>query len=364
MSSFARTDRSHLGRWWWTVDRWCLAALVVLIGVGAVLLLAASPAAGGRIGLDSFYLAQRQIMLLPAAMLLMVGVSLLSPRGVRRVAVVGFLVALALCGLTLFAGQEIKGATRWINIAGFSLQPSEFLKPCFAVTAAWMFAAGKGEDGIPGTVISALLWAIAAGLMLLQPDVGQFFVVSAVWAVQLFLAGLPLVWVVGLAVGGIAALTARVDSFFDADAGDRYQINRSLDAFVNGGLLGRGPGEGTIKAQLPDSHSDFIFAVAGEELGLIVCLAIVALFAFIVLRGFSRVLNDNNLFVLLASAGLLTQFGLQAMINMASTLHLMPTKGMTLPFISYGGSSLIALSLGMGMVLALTRRRVGIGDET
>ncbi|MGF1609755.1 MAG: FtsW/RodA/SpoVE family cell cycle protein [Kiloniellales bacterium] len=372
MSTFARTDRSELGRWWWTVDRWTLAALFALIGFGAVLLLAASPAAGGRIGLESFHLAQRHLLLLPFALLLLVGVSLLTPRWVRRVAVFGFLGALLLCLITLISGQEIKGATRWISLGGISLQPSELLKPTFAVVSAWMLAAGRCDLGRSGLVIAALLWAVSAALLLLQPDVGQFFVLTAIFGVQFFLAGLPLVWVAGLAIGGVAALigvyfalphvTARIDSFLDPAAGDRYQVGRSLEAFVNGGLFGRGPGEGTVKAQLPDSHSDFIFAVAGEELGLLACLLILALFAFIVLRGFSRVLQDHNLFVLLATAGLLTQFGLQAMINIASTLHLMPTKGMTLPFISYGGSSLIALSLGMGMVLALTRRRAGMGD--
>ena len=372
MSTFARTDRSELGRWWWTVDRWTLAAIFALAGIGAVLLLAASPAAGGRIGLDSFHLARRQLVLLPLALVLLTGVSLFSPRWVRRAAAIGLLTALALCVLTLVVGQEIKGATRWINIAGFSLQPSEFLKPCFAVTSAWMFAAAKSEQDIPGVTIAGLLWAVSGALLLMQPDVGQFFVLTAIWGVQFFLAGLPLLWVGLLLVGGVAALigtyialphvTARIDSFLDPAAGDRYQISRSLKAFFEGGLFGRGPGEGTVKAQLPDSHSDFIFAVAGEELGMVACLIIVCLFAFIVLRGFSRVLQDNNLFIVLATAGLLTQFGLQALINMASALHMMPTKGMTLPFISYGGSSLLALALGMGWMLALTRRRGAAGE--
>ena len=371
MSTFARTDRSELGRWWWTVDRWTLAAIFALVAIGAVLLLAASPAAGGRIGLDSFHLARRQLVLLPVALLLLMAVSLFSLRWVRRTAALGLVAALLLCLLALAIGPEIEGATRWINIAGFSLQPSEFLKPCFAVVAACLFAAAKSEQGVPGATVAGLLWATSGALLLLQPDVGQFFVLTAIWGVQFFLSGLPLVWVALLLVGGVAALigtyfalphvAARIDSFLDPAAGDRYQISRSLKAFFEGGLFGRGPGEGTVKAQLPDSHSDFIFAVAGEELGLIACLIIVGLFAFVVLRGFSRVLQDNNLFVVLATAGLLTQFGLQALINMASALHMMPTKGMTLPFISYGGSSLLALSLGMGMVLALTRRRPGMG---
>lgn len=372
MTTFARTDTSVLGRWWWTVDRWTLATLVLLMGFGAVLILSASPAVAERIGLPGFRLAHRQIAFLPFALLALIGVSLLSPKWVRRLAVIGFAGSLLLCLLTLMVGTEIKGATRWISLAGFSLQPSEFLKPCFAVVAAWMFAAEKTDESLPGSRITVVLWLIVVTLLLLQPDIGQSFMITASWGVQFFLAGLPLFWVGLLMCGAVLALigaylalphvSARLDSFFDPQAGDHYQISRSIEAFMNGGLFGRGPGEGTVKAQLPDSHSDFIFAVAGEEFGLVACLIILALFGFVVLRGFSRVFQDNSMFVLLATSGLLTQFGLQALINMASTLHLMPTKGMTLPFISYGGSSLLALALGMGMVLALTRRRVGTGE--
>ena len=371
MNGIARTDTSLLGQWWWTVDRWTLAAVAALMGFGVVLILAASPPVAERIGLDSFELARRQLVLLPYAVMGMLAVSLLSPLWVRRLAVVGFLVALLLCALTLAVGPQIKGATRWITVAGFSLQPSEFVKPTFAVVAAWMFALAKRDPAFPGNRIAAGLWLLVVAILMRQPDVGQAFVVSAVWIMQVFLAGLPLVWVAVLAGGGVVALAGayfalphvaqRIDSFLDPAAGDRYQIERSIEAFMNGGLFGRGPGEGTVKAQLPDAHADFIFAVAGEELGLLACLLMVALFSFVVLRGFSRAFHDDSLFVLLATAGLLAQFGLQTLINMASSLHLMPTKGMTLPFISYGGSSLLALSLGLGMVLALTRRRVGSG---
>ncbi len=372
MTTFDRTDTSILARWWWTVDRWTFVALLGLMGFGAVLVLASSPAAGARIGLPSFSLAQRQLVLLPLAAVVMIAVSMLNARAVRRLAALGLVAAMALCLLTLLAGTEIKGATRWLSFAGFSLQPSEILKPCFAVVAAWMFAAWRQNPSLPGAAIAGALWLACAGLLLLQPDVGQTFVVTAVWGFQFFLAGLPLIWVGGLVALGVTALfvaylalphvAQRIDSFLDPGAGDRYQVDRSIEAFMNGGLLGRGPGEGTIKGQLPDSHSDFIFAVAGEELGLIACLLIVALFGFVVLRGFSRAFQDSSLFVLLAASGLLAQFGLQALINMASALHLMPTKGMTLPFISYGGSSLMGLALGMGMALALTRRRVWTED--
>ena len=373
MRSFARTDTSVIGRWWWTVDRWTLAALIGLMGLGAVLIMAVSPSAAIRIGgLSSFQLAERQALFLCAALVIVVGASLLEPRALRRLAVLGLAVSLGLLVLTLMVGPEIKGATRWLRVAGVSFQPSEFAKPFFAVVVAWMLAAEKTEPGVPGKHIAIVLWAALVALLLLQPDVGQSFVVSVILGVEMFVAGLPLIWVGLMGVTAAAGLAgayatlphvaARIDGFFDPAAGDRYQVERSIEAFANGGLFGRGPGEGTVKALLPDAHSDFIFAVAGEEFGLVACLVIVGLFAFVVLRGFSRLLQENNLFILFACTGLLAQFGVQALINMASALHLMPTKGMTLPFISYGGSSLIGLGLAMGMMLALTRRRVGAGD--
>jgi cell division protein FtsW len=368
MMTLARSDQSLLGRWWWTVDRWQIVALFLLMGMGAIFMLAASPAAADRIGLaDPFQLARRHMIMIPLAVLLMLAMSVLSPRSVRRFAVVGLLATIALLVATLFIGQHIKGASRWIELGGFSLQPSEFAKPFFAVTAAWMFSMGRVEGGLPGASIATVLYVVIAGLFLLQPDVGQTVVLTAVFGMQFFLAGLSLVWVGGIAISGIGLLVGtyflfphvaeRVDSFLDPDSGDTYQIERSLEAFQNGGPWGRGPGEGTVKDQLPDSHSDFIFAVAGEEFGVVVCLFLVVLFAFVVLRGFAKLMGETSLFVLLAATGLLTQVGLQAFVNMASAMHLIPTKGMTLPFISYGGSSYLALAIAMGMVLALTRRR-------
>ena len=371
--SFARTDQSAIAQWWWTVDRWTLAALFALIGFGSLLVMAASPAVAERIGADSLHFIKRYFAVLPLAIAILIAVSLQTPRTVRRIAVIGFVISMILLAFTFVGGVEIKGARRWIDLAGFSLQPSEFVKPTFAVVAAWMFAEQRLNERFPGNAISILLFVLVVGMLLKQPDLGMTGVVSAVWFTQFFLAGLRLYWVVaGIGVGA-AGLTgayfvfphvaSRIDRFLDPASGDSYQVTRSLEAFMNGGLWGKGPGEGTVKEFLPDAHADFVFAVAGEELGVIVCLLIVAIFAFIVLRGFSRLLQENNLFIVLAATGLFVQFGLQAVINMASTLHLMPTKGMTLPFISYGGSSLLALGLGMGMALALTRRRFG-GVET
>ncbi len=366
---FARIDQSPVARWWWTVDRWSLAAVGLLIGIGVLLSLAASPAVAERIGYGALHFVRRHLEILPPCILTMFLVSLQTPRTIRRIAVVLLVISLAMLALTFVVGTEIKGARRWVDLFGLSLQPSEFVKPTFAVVAAWLFAEQKLRAGFPGYAISVLLFLLILGMLLKQPDFGMAVVVSAVWFAQLFMAGLRLYWLVAGGLAGIAGLLAayqmsphvhsRIDDFLNPAAGDTYQIDRSIQAFVNGGVWGRGPGEGTVKESLPDAHADFVFAVAGEELGLIACLVIVALFAFIVLRGFSRLLQETNLFIVLAATGLFVQFGLQAIINMASTLHLMPTKGMTLPFISYGGSSMLSLGLAMGMALALTRRRFG-----
>jgi cell division protein FtsW len=369
MAGFSRTDTSLIARWWWTIDRWNLTALIAIAGIGAVMALAASPPVAERIGLDTFYFARRQFVFLVLALFIMFGVSLLSPRGVRRLAVACLAVSMILMVAVLFVGSEIKGASRWLYFGLFSLQPSEFVKPSFAVVAAWMFAQGRLDERFPGYAVATGLFAVIVGLLLLQPDVGMTMVIAAIWGVQFFLAGLPLIFVALAACvfigGGVAAYFAfphvqsRIDRFLDPAAGEGYQVMRGIEAFQNGGLFGRGPGEGRVKEVLPDAHADFIFAVTGEEFGLIACLIIVCLFAFVVFRGFSRVFKDNDLFVLLVVIGLLIQFGLQAIINMASAVHLIPPKGMTLPFISYGGSSTLALAYAMGMVLALTREQPG-----
>ncbi len=368
---FARIDRSPIALWWWTVDRWSLLALVFLMALGVVLSLAASPAVALRIGYGPFYFLRRHLEILPFAAAILFLVSLQTPRSVRRIAFAGFALAFILLALTLVIGVEVKGARRWIALPLFSLQPSEFLKPTFAVVAAWLFAEQKLRPRFPGNLLSAFLLVVIVAMLLKQPDFGTAVLVAAVWFAQLFLAGLNFYWVAAGAFGGVLSLIGayswlphvrvRINEFLNPTPADSYQVNRSIEAFIHGGLWGQGPGEGTVKNVLPDAHADFVFAVAGEELGLIVCIFIVAVFAFIVLRGLSRLLQESNLFVLLAATGLLTEFGLQAAINMATTLRLIPAKGMTLPFLSYGGSSLLATGLGMGMVLALTRRRLAGG---
>jgi cell division protein FtsW len=365
MSGFARTDTSVLGRWWWTVDRWSVVALMLLFLIGALMVFAASPSVADRIGLDSYHFVKRQLTLLPAAAGVMIAVSLLSARQIRRTATIGLAICVALMVLTLVIGLEVKGARRWLSLGGFNVQISEFVKPFLAVVSAWMFAEWRRGDGVPGHFIAIALYVLVTGLLLLQPDLGMTVVVSATWGLQFFIAGMPMVLVGGLLAGGVALIigayftlphvTSRIDRFLYPQSGDTYQVDRSLEAFANGGLIGTGPGEGVVKSVLPDAHADFVFSVAGEEFGALAALVIIALFSFVVLRGFARVFAEERLFVTLAAAGLFAQFGLQALVHMASSLQLIPAKGMTLPFISYGGSSLLALAIGMGMALALTR---------
>ncbi len=371
-NTFSRTDESVFGRWWWTIDRWMIAAIISIIACGAILALAASPAVAHHNDLDTFFFARRHFMIIPISVLIMFVVSLLNRTGVKRLATIIFGVSIILMISTLLTGEEIKGAVRWIKLGGVSIQPSELVKPSFVVISAWMFANWRLKEDFPGYLVSVGLYLVVVALLLMQPDVGMSILVSVVWGIQFFLAGLPmlLVLVIGLIFisGGFLAyfsfnhVQSRIDRFFDPAGSEAYQVARSLEAFRNGGVFGRGPGEGQVKAVLPDAHADFIFAVAGEEFGLIMTLLVVGLFLFIVLRGFVKAFKETDLFVQLAIVGLLVQFALQALINMASTLNLMPTKGMTLPLMSYGGSSMVASVVGIGMVLALTRERPGQRD--
>ncbi|HEX5777706.1 MAG TPA: putative peptidoglycan glycosyltransferase FtsW [Xanthobacteraceae bacterium] len=363
----SRAQRTLFGEWWWTVDRLLLGALVALVLIGIVLLLAASPPVAIRLGVDPFHFVNRQAMYLVPALIVLCATSLLSPRQVRRAAVFVFFVSLALVFATLVVGSEIKGAQRWINLAGLSLQPSEFLKPAIVVLAAWIFSESARRPEMPTTLFAIVLLGGSVTPLVLQPDFGQSVLLVAIWCALFFLSGLAWKWAVGLVTGGVAAVFAayqliphvakRIQRFIDPSSGDTFQIDTAIESFVRGGWLGRGPGEGTVKRVLPDGHADFIFAVAAEEFGILLCLILVSLFAFVVLRALMHAQNDQDPFVRLAISGLALLFGLQSSIAMAVNLHLLPAKGMTLPFISYGGSSLISLAFGMGMLVALTRRR-------
>ena len=314
-------------------------------------------------------------MLIPA-IATMIGVSLLSPIGVRRLSLLIYLIGIILLILTYIFGIEVKGARRWLMILGNSVQASEFVKPALTVITAWLIAEKMHDEKFPGIILSMISVGIIVCLLLLQPDLGMTVVIVATWVGQLFIAGMPILWMAvlaGLAVTGLLGaywilphVTKRIDQFLDPSAGnpvhDLYQITKSLAAFANGGFFGKGPGEGIVKKNVPDAHADFVFAVAGEEFGLWMCIVIVALFMAIIIRFMMKATQSSSLFIMLGATGLAVQFSLQAFINMASALHLIPTKGMTMPFISYGGSSMVALAICAGMLLAFTRKRHGLQD--
>jgi cell division protein FtsW len=363
----SRADRTAFAEWWWTVDKYLLGGLVVLMLGGVVLSLAGSPPVAERLGYDSFHFVKRHVAFFVPALAVLIATSFLTPRNARRAAFIVLITALVLMLATLFVGSEVKGARRWINFAGLSLQPSEFMKPAFVVIVAWLFAESRVRTDIPGNVFAVILLAIVAALLIAEPDFGQTMLIVIAWGALFFMAGMSWFWIVGLgavAMGGIFAaytmlphVAQRIDRFVSPQSGDTFQVDKALDSILRGGWLGQGPGEGMVKRVLPDAHTDFIFAVAAEEFGIIICLALVAVFALIVFRGLSRSIKNEDPFVRLASAGLVVLFGVQSVINMAVNLNLMPAKGMTLPFISYGGSSMIAVAFGMGLLLAFTRRR-------
>lgn len=364
----SRAEPSLSGRWWWSIDRLILTALVALMVSGVVLLMAGGPPVAERLGLSTFHFVNRQAAYLGAAMVIFLGVSLMTPRQVRRAALLIYLGSLAMVVATLYFGVEVKGAKRWLTLGPLgSVQPSEFLKPAFVVMAAWAFAEGMRRPDLPGTILALLLLPFTIVPLVLQPDFGQTMLVSLVWCGLFFVAGLHWFWVVGLggvgAVGIVVAyelvphVRARIERFMDKGSGDSFQVDTALESFAQGGWLGKGPGEGTVKRILPDAHTDFIFAVTAEEFGIVVCMLLVALFAVIVIRALFVAQKAEDPFIRLAVTGLALLFGIQAAINMMVNLHMMPAKGMTLPFISYGGSSLLSLAVGMGFLLALTRRR-------
>jgi len=363
----SRTQRTPFGEWWWTVDRLSLAAVGALMLAGVVLSLAASPPVAGRLGLDPFFFVDRHILYLIPTIAIMLAVSFLNPHQIRRLSLIVFLVSLVMVAATPYFGQEIKGAKRWLVILGVNIQPSEFLKPAFVVLVAWLFGESARRPDMPANAFSMALLLLVVALLVMQPDFGQTMLVVLVWSALFFMAGMRLFWVFGLSGLGAAGLTIayytvphvarRIQRFLDPASGDTFNIDIATESFMRGGWFGKGPGEGTVKRLLPESHTDFVFAVAAEEFGVALCLALVALFAFIVIRALTRALRNDDAFTRFAAAGLAILLGTQSAINMAVNLHLIPAKGMTLPFISYGGSSMISLAYAMGMLLALTREQ-------
>jgi cell division protein FtsW len=363
----SRAQRTAFNEWWWTIDRLTLGALGALMLGGIVLCLAASPPVAARIGLDPFHFVDRQVLFLIPATIVLIATSFLSPREVRQVSLLVFAVSLILVAATPYFGAEIKGARRWLVILGVNVQPSEFLKPAFVILIAWLFGESAKRPEMPANLLALALLLVVVALLVVQPDFGQTMLIALVWGALFYMAGMRFVWVIGLAAtAGIGLTTAfftvphvaqRIRSFLDPASTDSFNVDIATESFIRGGWFGRGPGEGTIKRILPEGHTDFVFAVAAEEFGIVLCLILVALFAFIVIRALGKAMRNDDPFCRFAVAGLAILFGLQSTINMAVNLHLMPAKGMTLPFISYGGSSLISLAYGMGMLIALTRER-------
>ncbi|WP_113549754.1 putative lipid II flippase FtsW [Hyphomicrobiales bacterium] len=362
----SRAERGPVADWFWTIDRFFLATFILLMGIGFMLSFAASPAVAERLNLDSFHFVKRHAAFLLPSLAVMIAISFMSPRQVRRTAMILLLASLAMMVLALFFGAEVKGSRRWISLAGLSVQPSEFMKPAFVVVCAWLFSEHARQPEIPGNLFAILLFGIVAALLVAQPDLGQTILTTAVWGGMFFMAGMPWLWIVvlgGSAVGGLVVaytvlphVAGRIDRFMTGE-GDTFQVDTALQAIIRGDWFGQGPGEGIVKRIIPDSHTDFIFSVAAEEFGIVFCMVIVLIFAFLVMRGLSHAFRERNDFTRFAVAGLVLQIGIQSMINIGVNLQLLPAKGMTLPLISYGGSSMVAICVTAGFILALTRHR-------
>ena len=364
---FSRDRKTVIAEWWWTVDKELLAALVLLMMAGVVLSFAASPPVAERLGLGPWHFVIRQAMFAALALPVMIGASFLSHRQARFAALAVLVVSLALLWLTLRFGVEVKGAKRWISAFGQSVQPSEFVKPAFAVIGAWLFAEGMKQKGVPARTLAMLIGGAIIAALLLQPDIGQTALVFATFAVLLFLSGISWLVIFGMLVIGVGGLFGaymffphfadRIDSFLNPEDGNTYQVDKALSSLLEGGWFGRGPGESIAKKVIPDAHADYVFSAAAGEFGILFCLCLVGIIAFIVIRALVGAQQQSSLFARLAASTLAIQFGMQCGINLAVNLNLIPPKGMTLPFVSYGGTSMLAIALGMGLMLALTRKR-------
>lgn len=361
----SRAERGPISDWFWTIDRTLLAIFVALIGIGFMLSFAASPGVAERLDIDNLHFVKRHAIFIFPSLAVMIGLSFLSPRQVRRGALLLLALSIAMMVVTQFYGFEAKGSRRWFAIAGLSVQPSEFLKPAFIVICAWLFSEHSRQPDIPGNLFAIILFGIVVALLVAQPDLGQTILVLISWGTLFFMAGMPWFWIILLA--GFATslfvtayfvfphVAGRINRFLTGE-GDNFQTETAREAIMRGDWFGQGPGEGTIKRILPDSHTDFIFSVAAEEFGIVFCLALVLVFGFIVLRGLAHANREGDEFTRLAIAGLTLLIGLQSMIHIGVNVELLPAKGMTLPLISYGGSSMLAISITAGFLLALTRR--------
>ncbi|AHA27835.1 FtsW/RodA/SpoVE family cell cycle protein [Candidatus Liberibacter americanus] len=359
-----RTEKGILADWFWTVDWFMLISFLSLIAIGFMLSFAASITVAEKLRFSSFYFVKRHAFFLFPSIFLMIIFSFLFQKQVKSTAVIILCLSLIAMILVLFYGVEIKGARRWLYFSEISLQPSEFMKPSFIVVCAWLFSEQIRQPDIPGNIFSLILFGIVIALLIAQPDFGQSILVSVIWGCMLFITGISWIWIILLGILGIISLTlaynmmphvtVRINNFFTG-IGDSFQSNSSRDAIINGGWIGRGPGEGTIKRLIPDSHTDFVFSVAAEEFGIIFCIFIICIFAFITIRSLIYAMRELDDFTRMAIFGLALQIGLQAVISIGVNVHLLPTKGMTMPAISYGGSSMLGMCITMGYILSLTR---------
>ena len=357
-------------KWLFAVDRVILFTVVAIVVVGICVSIASTPGVALKLGLPPFHFVKQHLLLIPISFLTIVFISFLNVKNIRKLSMFGYMVCFILVVGTIFFGTEIKGARRWLSVFGFSLQPSEFFKPILAVITAWLISEQYRDRKFPGIFLSFVAVGLVVPLLLNQPDVGMTFVIVMTWAAQLFISGLSIVMIAIMALLAILSLFGmyytlphfadRVNKFFmnGGEDVDVYQIQKSLEAFKSGGLFGKGPGEGTIKTILPDSHSDFVFSVIGEEFGFIVCLLVIALFVILAVRSLTKIMQSSSIFSFSTVFGIVFQIILQVFINVSTSLNLIPTKGMTIPFISYGGSSLLASSVSIGILLALTKKSV------
>jgi cell division protein FtsW len=368
---FSREKKTFINEWWWTIDKQLLAALLLLLGIGVAMSFAASPSVATRLGYSSWHFIFRHMFFLIPTLIVLFGASFLTQKLARYAALLMLVGSIGLLMLTPFFGFEANGAKRWILIFGQSIQPSEFVKPAYAIIAAWLFSEKLKRGNVPGGILASVLMLIIVALLIVQPDFGQTVLVFLTWAFLLFISGISW-WVIIVLIGltlllGLSAyiflphVAKRFDGFFQSflnpEVGASYQVEKALQSLLEGGWFGRGPGEAIVKKYLPDAHADYVFSAAAGEFGIIFCLFLVALIAFIVLKGLGNALAQTSLFARLAISTIAMQFGLQSIINLAVNLNLVPSKGMTLPFVSYGGTSMVAIAFGMGIMLALSRKK-------
>ncbi len=364
----SRTDRSYFSEWWWTVDKLALLTCIILMVVGLVLALAASPSVAVRIGLDEMYFVKKQLKFIPIALFLILSISFISSeRALRTIALLLFVGGIILIIVALLSGVQIKGSSRWVSLGFMSLQPSEVVKPGFVILIAWLYSQGMKYPNIKGSLMAFGLYAVFITLLILQPDMGQTVLVTTIWASMFMLSGAP-IWIFAVILGIIAGggaiayftmshVASRIDRFLDPASGDTYQVDMAMQSFMQGGWFGKGPGESSVKNLLPDAHTDFVFAVVGEEFGIVGAMLIIAVYGLMIYSFLRHAFVIKNMFKKLSITGLTVMFAMQAFINMGVNLNILPAKGMTLPFISSGGSSLLSMSISVGLLLALTRRR-------